>query len=216
MRIRGDAEVSPQTPRLRVRLWRDPRMIVGLVLIAGSMVGGGLALAAADRTETYWAVRASVQEGDPVLRSSFTPVKVKVPERTAKTLLPAGAELPSRLSSMVWAQALPGGTLISREHLAARQRVVELPVTVSPSGAPADLRRGDRVDVWVSTGERDPATPGRAAKVLSGVRVLARANSGGMDGAPGFTVVVDAGGAPVDGRLVAAVSSGRVTLVRRS
>ena len=196
--------------------WRDPRMILGLTLIAASMVAGGVALAAADHTVAYWAVSSPVHEGERVERSDFTVAKVKVPARTARTLIRTDAALPHRLGQMVWSRSLSGGALVSAQDLGAARSMVEVPVTVGAGGVPANLRRGDVVDVWVSTGDPDTAAAAKAVKVLSRARVVSRANSGGLDGGPAATVVVDAAGATVDGHLVAAVSSGHVTLVRVS
>jgi hypothetical protein len=187
-------------------------MLSGLLLIIGSMVAGGFALAAADHTVSYWATRSTVHEGEVVTRSDFIAVQAKVPQRTARQLIRTNAALPHRLGRMVWAESVPGGTLISRGHLASRSDMVEVPVTVAGGGAPAGLQRGDRVDVWVSTGDRETAT--KAVRVLSRARVVSRGNSGGYEGGPATTVVVDTAGARVDGDLITAVSSGRVTLVR--
>src|SRR5690242_4447716 len=81
--------------------WRDPRMIAGLVLIAASMVAGGMALAAADHTVAYWAVSSPVHDGERVERSDLAVAKVKVPERTARTLIRTDAALPHRLEQLV-------------------------------------------------------------------------------------------------------------------
>lgn len=191
-------------------------MILGLVLIAVSMVGGGAALAAADRTVAYWATRHAVVAGEQVRRTDLTVVRAKVPQRTARTLLRTDAALPRRLGQAVWAESLSGGTLIAKRQLQPSRAMVEVPVTVG-AGVPANLRPGDVVDVWVSSGDApsdDTASPGRAVKMLSRVRVVSRAPAGGLDGGPASTVVVDAAGTTVDGRVVAAVSSGRITLVR--
>lgn len=200
--------------------WRDPRMIVGLMLMAASMVAGGAALAAADHTVAYWAVGAAVHEGERVERSDFTVAKVKVPARTARTLIRTDAALPHRLGQMVWARSLSDGALVSRQDLEAARSMVEVPVTVGAGGVPANLRRGDVVDVWVSTddstGDSTGAAAAKAVKILSRARVVSRADSGGLDGGPATTVVVDAAGETVDGHLVAAVSSGHITLVRVS
>lgn len=219
----AEAVATVQKPPERARSaalngpWRDPRMIVGVMLIAASMVGGGLALAAADRTVAYWAVSSRVHEGERVKRSDFTVAAAKVPARTAGTLIRTDAALPRRLGEMVWAQSLTGGTLVSPQHLRAARSVVEVPITVGSGGVPADLRRGDVVDVWVSAGDTGAsAADAKAVKLLSRARVVSRASSGGLDGGPATTVVVDAAGATVDGRLVAAMSSGRITLVRIS
>lgn len=200
--------------------WRDPRMIAGLMLIAASMVAGGLALAAADHTVAYWAVSGPVHEGERVDRSDFVVAKVKVSSRTARTLIRTDAPLPHRLGQMVWSRSLSDGTLVSPQDLEAARSMVEVPVTVGAGGVPANLRRGDLVDVWASTGDPsgdlNGAAAAKAVKILSRARVVSRANSGGLDGGPATTVVVDAAGQSVDGHLVAAVSSGHITLVRVS
>jgi hypothetical protein len=195
-------------------------MIAGLVLMAASMVAGGLALAAADHTVAYWAVSSGVHEGERVERSDFTVAKVKVPERTARTLIRTDAALPHRLEQLVWSRSLPAGSLVSVPDLEAARSMVEVPVTVGAGGVPADLRRGDVVDVWASvddpTGDDAGAAVAKAVKILSRARVVSLASSGGLDGGPATTVVVDAAGATVDGHLVAAVSTGHITLVRVS
>lgn len=188
-------------------------MILGLVLVTASMVGGAWALAAADRTVAYWATGTAVREGDPVRRSDFVVVRAKVPQRTARTLIRTNAALPDRLDRVVWSRSLGAGALIAQHDLAPGRRTVELPISMAAGTAPGNLRRGDLVDVWVTPGDRNAATLGKAVRLLSRARVV---SLGGMDGAPVDTVVVDAGGGTVDGQLVAAAGSGRVTLVRVS
>jgi hypothetical protein len=57
----GDATVTTDTgtPALRVRRpgWRDPRLWIGVVLVAGSVVAGARLLAAADDTVQVWSPR---------------------------------------------------------------------------------------------------------------------------------------------------------------
>ena len=177
------------------------------------MVVGGFALAAADHTVSFWATRTGVRQGDAVQRSDFMVVNAKVPERTARSLIRTSDPLPSRISRLEWSASLPAGSLISSRAVVTRHRVVEVPVTVASGGVPANLRHGDVVDVWASTGDRDTGST-KAVKVLSRVRVVSRSGSGAYDGGPATTVVVDAAGATIDGKLIAAVSTGRVTLVR--
>lgn len=212
MRIRGDAVL---TPRFDSRPWRDPRLIVGVLLVVAASVLGGFAVTAADHTVGYWATRTSVRSGDPVSARDLVAVRAKVPTRTATSLLRTDRPLPDRLGRLAWAGDARSGTLITTAMLTWRVHSVELPVTVGLGGAPANLGRGDRVDVWAANADRS-GSPGRAKRVLSGVRVLSRGNAAAVGGGSGYVVVVDAAGKRIDGLLVSAVSSGHVTVVRVS
>lgn len=221
MRIRGDAAAgSGEAARFDSRVWRDPRLLLGVILVLASTVLGGLAMAAADHTESYWATTARVRLGEPVSRADFVAVRVKVPKRTARGLLRTDAPLPDRLDRMSWAASARAGTLVTRDLLTSRSGTIELPMVVAAGNAPADLRPGDRVDVWASVAARsDEATSqsaGTAQRVLTRVRVLSRSASASVGGGTGSTVVVDVAGLSVGGRVVAAVSSGRITIVRVS
>lgn len=229
MRIRGDAGVAPFAPdvggsiqakRLDVRPWRDPRAIVGVVLILASTVVGGLALAAADHTEGFWAVSRDVRAGDPVRRQDLVAVRAKVPGRTASGLLRTDQPLPGRLAELRWASDGRAGTLVTMSALVSRRRVVELPMVVAAGGAPADLRSGDRVDIWSvpdgRTEEPAGADKAGARRLMSGARVVSTSSATGMTGGPSVSLVVDAAGMTLDARLMGALSTGRITVVRVS
>jgi Flp pilus assembly protein CpaB len=135
-------------------------------------------------------------------------------------LLRTNASLPNRLDQLSWAASARAGTLVTRDLLATRQGAVELPLVVATGNAPADLRPGDRIDVWASvapkTDEATNQSAGTAQRILSRVRVLSRSSGTSVGGASGTTVVVDVAGLSVGGRVVGAVSSGRITIVRVS
>jgi len=219
MRIRGDAAVAAVgTARFDSRAWRDPRLLLGVLLVLASTVVGGLAVAAADHTVTYWATAGAVRLGEPVTRSDLVAIRAKVPKRTAMALLRTTDTLPSRLDRLSWASASRAGTLVSRDMLTERRGTVELPVVVAVGRAPTDLRPGDRVDVWASVADKaEKATSATTAqRILSRVRVLSRSSAASVNGGSGLTVVVDVAGLRVGGRVVGAVSSGQITMVRVS
>jgi len=234
MRIRGDASVletagsgSAQMSAQPVRRfdaspWRDPRLIAGVLIVVASTALGGWAIAAADHTVAYWATRGSVRAGDPVRRDELVVVHAKVPARTARGLLRTDQALPARVSDLRWAADARAGTLVTSEDLVPRSRAVELPLSVGAGGVPADLRSGDRVDVWAvpdragSGSEAAAPAEARARRVLTKVRVVSRSNSSGISGGPGVTLVVDTAGTKLDAALMGAVSSHRLTVVRVS
>jgi hypothetical protein len=95
---------------------------------------------------------------------------------------------------------------------------VELPLAVAAGSIPADLRSGDRVDVWAvpdgaGSGAEEPA---RARRVLARVRVVSRSGTSSVSSGPGLTLVVDVGGTKLDAALMGAVSGRRLTVVRVS
>jgi hypothetical protein len=216
MRIRGDAAVLADNTRFDSRVWRDPRLLLGVTLVLASTVLGGFAVAAADHTVTYWATSGAVRLGEPVERTDLVAVRAKVPKRTASGLLQTSEALPSRLDRLSWAAAARPGVLISRDMLVQRGGAVELPIVVPVGNAPTDLRPGDRIDVWtaaVSRGEA-AASATNARRILSRVRVLDRSSAGTVSGGSGLSIVVDVAGVKLSGQVVGAATSGRITLVR--
>ena len=53
----------PRATRSRPPGWRNPRLLLGIVLVAGSVVLGARLLAAADDTVAVWAVSADLPDG---------------------------------------------------------------------------------------------------------------------------------------------------------
>ena len=230
MRIRGDASVletagsgsaqmsAQPVRRFEASPWRDPRLIAGVLIVAASTALGGWVVAAADHTEAYWATRGSVRAGDPVHRNDLVVVHAKVPQRTARGLVRTDQALPARIADLRWASDARAGTLVTSEALVPRGRAVELPLSVGAGGVPADLRSGDRVDVWAvpDRAAAESETPARARRVLGKVRVVSRSSASGISGGPGVTLVVDAAGTRLDAALMGALSNQRLTVVRVS
>lgn len=226
MRIRGDANVletagsgsAAPVRRFNASPWRDPRLIAGVLIVLASTALGGWAIAAADHTVGYWSTRTSVRAGAPVQQDDLVVVRAKVPGRTARGLLRTDQPLPARLDDLRWATDARAGTLVTSAALVPRSRVVELPVSVSAGGIPADLRSGDRVDVWAvpDRAGSDADASVRARRVLSRVRVVSRSSTSGIGGGPGVTMVVDVSGVKLDAALMGALSTQRLTVVRVS
>ena len=219
MTIRGamSKQSRARTARLEHQPWRDPRLILGALLVLVSTVLGAAAVAAAGSSTGYWAVRSEVRAGDPVKRSDLVRAEAHLPDDAARHLITADEALPARLDDLVWARDVGDGALVSRAALAHRHSadVTELPLTVVSGAAPSDLRRGDRVDVWVGPGPGDDATQ-KSVRVLQDVRVVSSGGSvAGQDGLS-RTVLVDVSQAELSGSVVSTVAAGHVTMVRIS
>lgn len=212
------AKTGEKAGRLRLQPWRDPRLLLGLMLVLGATVLGARVAAGTDDTVEYWAVRGEIVPGEQVEAHDLHVVRVKLPADTGARYLRADEEFDAQLNDMVWARHLAPGSLLVRDALidANRQSFGELPLNVAAGSAPDDLARGDRVDVWVgpAPGEQGDA---KTAKLLTSVRVVQSGRGSDLtDGGLSRTVVVDVDHHKLDDAVVGSVSSGRVTLVRVS
>jgi hypothetical protein len=192
-------------------------LILGVLLVLVSTVLGAAAVAAAGSSTGYWAVRSEVRAGDSVKRSDLVPTEAHLPDDAARHLLATDEALPARLDDLVWARDLGDGALVSRAALADQRSgdVTELPLTVTSGAAPADLQRGDQVDVWVGPGPGDDASE-KSVRVLRDVRVVSIGGSSAVRGGPSRTVLVDVSDAELSGSVVSTVAAGHVTMVRVS
>src|SRR5687767_6086843 len=219
MTIRGamTRQSRPRATRLEHHPWRDPRLILGVLLVLVSTVLGAAAIAAGTSSTGYWAVRSEVRAGDPVKRSDLVRAEAHLPDDAARHVIRTDEALPARLADLVWKRDVGDGALVTRSVLTTQESgsVTELPLTITAGAAPTDLRRGDRVDVWVGPGPGDDATQ-KAARVLRDVRVVSRGGSAALRGAPSRTVVVDVSDADLSGSVVSTVAAGHVTMVRVS
>jgi hypothetical protein len=219
MTIRGamNRQKRARTARLEHQPWRDPRLILGVLLVLVSTVLGAAALAAAGSSTGYWAVRSEVRAGDPVKRSDLVRTEAHVPDDAGRHLMAADETFPARLDELVWARDVGDGALVARAALADRRStgVTELPLTVTAGAAPTDLEGGDRVDVWVGPGPGDDAGQ-KSVRVLRDVRVVSTGGSPSVRGGPSRTVLVDVSEAELSGSVVSTVAAGHVTMVRVS
>lgn len=186
--------------------WRNPRLVLGVVLVLGSAVLGGWLLASARGTTDYWLVRADVRAGEPVTAADLSVAEGRWDGAGSGTLFAVADGRPQG----VWARDVAAGTLPTRDAVTASvDRGRELPLAVEAGSVPPDLEPGERVDVWA--GPRDEGSvvlPAR--RVLASVDVLTVSRP---DGTGLRTVVVDTGRSGPAGDVVAA-SRGHLTLVR--
>ena len=142
------AEVPPAI-RYHRPGWRDPRILVGLVIVAASVLVGVKVLAAADDSVGVWAVRKDLPAGTRVDPAEVQRVEIRFDSREdADRYLSADQPLPD---DAVLERAVGSGELLPRGALAgADQALVEVPVSVELDEVPATVREGSVIDVWVT------------------------------------------------------------------
>jgi len=194
---------------------------VGLLLVAGSVLVGARVLATADDTVDVWSLSADVPAGRPLGPDVLEVDRVRFTDgTTAAGYLPAGDALGP---GAVAGRDLSAGELLPRSAVAdsAAAQLSHLPIVVSASGAPADLRAGDVVDVWVvpaqSTAQSTDGSTGPATRLLESVTVVASQRDSGPLGEAATRQVLIGLDEKVPGglgELLTAVTTGSVVLIR--
>lgn len=202
--------------RIAVHPWRDPRLLLGIMLVLLSTVVGAKLFAAQDDTVAYWSVRASVAAGDEVQRGDLVSTRVRLGSSTRESYLQVIDQFPARIDDLVWARDLSAGSLLDDSALVVdgEQAAGELPLNVASGSYPTDLRSGENVDVWVGPGPGEPSED-KSARVLHSARVLsAGGDSAGVGGSLARTILVGVGDGALADNTLSAISAGHVTLVR--
>ncbi|MCL1869349.1 MAG: hypothetical protein FWF90_02920 [Promicromonosporaceae bacterium] len=136
---------APVAPRLRRPSWRDPRLVVGVVIVALSVAGGSWAVSSAQRTVPVWAAAATLTPGDRLTADAVRSVDVRLAD--AGLYLSAAEPLPGDL---VVDRVVGEGELVARSALgdaaSTDLRSVAVPVEGPLS---AKVRKGSVVDVWL-------------------------------------------------------------------
>lgn len=207
--------------RIAVHPWRDPRLLLGVMLVLLSTVIGAKVFAAQDDTVAYWSVRDSVTAGERVSRDDLMSTRVRLGSSTAERYVSVSDELPARMDELVWGRDLVAGSLVDQSALVveAERAAGELPLNVASGSYPIDLRAGDHVDVWVGPGPGEPSEE-KSTRVLRTVRVLSTGDdSTAVGGSLARTILVAIAeeGRAEEGlaeTTLSAISAGHVTLVR--
>jgi hypothetical protein len=208
----GPAATVPDATRAHRAGWRDPRLWIGLAVVAACVLVGARVMATADdtvhvgTTARAAAAGTTLQPGDLELRR----VRFADPEVVDRDL--TGSSVPSR--GITVSRDVGAGELLPRAAVteSSAAELVQVPLSVASDDLPATARRGVVVDVWVAPADRQRAP---ARLVLDDVTVVAVPDSsGGLAPRSTRQVIV---GVPAEegdrlGEAIGALSSGRVVL----
>jgi hypothetical protein len=143
--------------------WRDPRLWVGVAIVAASVVAGARLMASADDTVGVWALSHDAGRGEALDADDLVLRQVRLPGDTMSGYFAADDPLPT---GTVLDRPIGAGARLPRTALvtSADAGLVDLPISVDPEQVPPQVHAGATVDVY-AVGER--ATP-----VLRGVTVV--------------------------------------------
>jgi len=166
------APMATRAPRLRRPGWRDPRLIIGLVLLLGSVAAGARLMAEAGHLTSVYAARTALPPGTALTAEVLQVVRVRVEGAGARYLdaasgLPAGAVL---IRTVGKGELVPIAAIGSAASLTVR------PVTIPFDGAPpGGLVAGGRADIWAAAPDQEQSRTGYQAprQIAVGIEVFA-------------------------------------------
>lgn len=207
---------TPSALRATPPGWRDPRLWVGVALVAASVVVGARVLAQADEATTVWAAAADLPVGQQLAEGDLVATRVRfLDEADADRYLAADEPLPdphTLLRSVAAGEMVPAAALGEP----ATGALLSVPVSVPRLSVPPDLGPGSVVDVWVTVETASGRTVSRP--LLTEVVVLAAPPVSDGFGATGDRQLV-LGVSPDDeealGKTLAAAEESGLTIVGR-
>lgn len=193
--------------------WRDPRLVLGVLIVAASVLAGAALLGSGEDAVAVWAVRKDLPAGARLTADVLQQRAVHFADgadtaRYVTGTLPAGQTL---------SRPVGAGELLPRNALGGSSRhLVEVPLGVDVDDVPATVREGSTIDVWVAPRDAAPGDRQQARRVLTDV-VVVRLPQVGTSLAPETTrqvIVAVPPGTPLADAL-GATSSGRVVITRQ-
>lgn len=174
MRSPGSQAVAPVPPATRAGRagWRDPRLWVGILIVAVSVVAGARLLAAADDTVAVWAVASDAGPGARLTADDLVAHRVRFGDADdLGRYFAVDDELPSDLRLV---RPVSAGELLPRAALGsagAGADTVELPISVDADQVPPSVGSGSVVDVYLLDPRGRRGRPG-TAPALAGATVV--------------------------------------------
>jgi len=133
--------------RLKKPSWKDPKLIVGILLVLASVVGVTSLVGAADQTAEAYTAREAIAVGETLTVDKLNRVKVRLGDLEQHYLTPATGVA----DGLVAAQRIGKDQLVPRGSFGQADGLDRKPVAVTIDEVlPAQAVAGSRVDVWVA------------------------------------------------------------------
>lgn len=138
---------SAAAARLKRPSWKDPRLLVGILLVLVSVAGVVLLVSSADRTTEVFAARDGIAVGEKLTQDNVVRAKVRL-GATEDQYVTAESGLPE---DAVAVQRIGKDQLVPRASLGSADELDRKPVALSiEETLPEQATEGARVDVWVA------------------------------------------------------------------
>ncbi|MGO4384564.1 hypothetical protein [Specibacter sp. RAF43] len=141
------SDVDGRGARLAQPSWKDPRLLVGILLVLASVASVVALVGGADKTVPMYVARDTLVVGQPVNAGSFDTVRVRLGDVDGKYFSPRDA-LPGHAVAV---RMVPKGELVARSSIGATDALDRKPASVTVAEPlPKEVVVGSRVDVWVA------------------------------------------------------------------
>lgn len=166
-------------PRLRRPSWKDPRLLLGVVILLVSVAGVVTLVSSQDRTVPVYAAARSLGAGEELTTDDLRIVNVRIDE-VSDHYLPATEEITGSIQtgSMQFVTAVQEGELVPARAVAEADPFDRRPVALEvPHSLPRAVQPGRLVDIWlvppaVATAEGVPETEA-ASRIVEAAEVAA-------------------------------------------
>ncbi|ABY23361.1 conserved hypothetical protein [Renibacterium salmoninarum ATCC 33209] len=202
---------SPAAPRLKRPSWRDPRLLIGILLVLVSVAAVVVLVGGADKTVDVYAAKSDIAVGHTINQELLERVKVRLDEVQdhyflASDIFPGNA---------VAARRIPHGDLVAKSSVDQPQALARNPVAPTlEEKLPIGAKVGSRVDVWVSLPDAKTGGFVEPRLLLPGVEISQLdSESNGLGSARTTTVYVLAGKPQLPQILGALASKAKVSVV---
>lgn len=203
---------APAAPRLPKARWLDARLLVGLLLVAGSVVLGATVVARADDRVQVWRLVRDLGPGSTLARGDVTVTAVHLDSASARRY----AAVREPVTGLVVTRALGRGELlpVSAVRPAGEPAPRRVVIEVDRTGA-AGLAKGSVVDVY-AVRDTVAGEEGPPQRVLAAVTVAedVRSAAGGFGGGGATVGVALLVEEPDVAAVIDAVAHGTVYLVQ--
>jgi hypothetical protein len=171
--MKGKIVASHGTPRFSRPRLRDPRVLIGVVLVLASVLGTWFIVRQAAQTTRVWAAAHVLVPGAVLAEGDLTATEVSLPGNagaylSAHDAAPIGSTV---LRSVGAGELVPAGQLGSQEQLQGRLLSLDLSESL-----PQAVTAGSRVDIWAADSDAETVEP---KEILSGIDVVNADHSAG-------------------------------------
>jgi hypothetical protein len=133
--------------RLKKPSWKDPRLLLGILLVLASVAGVVSLVGAADQTTEVYAAKGSIAVGEKLTGDNVNRVKVRLGDVESRYVT-AESGLPEGLVAL---QRIGPDQLVPKESLGKADALNRKPVAITIDEAlPEQATAGSRVDAWVA------------------------------------------------------------------
>lgn len=179
-------EKPAEASRIRTPGWRDPRLIIGIILVVLSVAGVVTLIQSMDARQGYWAASVDIVPGAQASAEDFHIVQASMAE-SADRYWTAEDELPPHflVSSTIRSGELLPVHDVAESDPDGRQQVG---VRVSQD-MPSAVTLGSRADAWVALASEDGRGFEEPAKLISNAEVVGMDDSSSAFAAADTTTV---------------------------